>query len=79
MAKKKVNIYEAKTQLSKLADSAAAGNEIVIARGGRPVARMVALEEPLEPRKPGRLKGRIWISDHFDDPLPDDLFGGGDL
>ena len=73
-----VNIYEAKTQLSKLVDRAAGGEEIIIARAGRPVARLVPLEEARPPRKPGLLRGRIWISPHFDDPLPDDLFYGDD-
>ena len=73
-----VNIYEAKTQLSKLVDRAAGGEEIIIARAGRPVARLVPLEEARPPRKPGLLRGRIWISPDFDDPLPDELFYGDD-
>jgi prevent-host-death family protein len=73
----KINIYDAKTQLSKLVDRAADGEEIIIARAGRPVARLVALERKLPARKPGRLRGRIRISADFDDPLPDDLFNDG--
>jgi prevent-host-death family protein len=66
-----VNIYEAKTRLSQLVDLAAGGEEVIIARAGRPVARLVALRQPVVKRKPGRLRGRVWISDHFDDPLPE--------
>ncbi|MDE2583612.1 MAG: type II toxin-antitoxin system prevent-host-death family antitoxin [Rhodospirillales bacterium] len=51
-----VNIYDAKTQLSRLVDRAAAGEEIVIARAGRPLARLVALDGPA-PREPGLLRG----------------------
>lgn len=75
----KVNIYEAKTRLSQLVDRAAAGEEIIIARGGRPAARLVPLEQASARRKPGRLRGRVRWTKNFDDPLPPDLFeGGGD-
>ncbi len=70
---RKVNIYEAKTRLSQLVEAAAAGEEIVIARAGKPVARLVALRESSEPRKPGCLAGRFHVSEDFDAPLPDDL------
>ena len=69
---KPFNIYEAKTHLSKLVDRAAAGETIVIAKAGRPVARLVPLEAPVR-RVPGNLKGRIWIAPDFDAPLPDDI------
>ncbi len=62
-----VNIHEAKTHLSRLVARAAAGEEIVIARAGEPMARLVAYEERREPRVPGRLKGKIWIADDFDE------------
>lgn len=62
-----VNIHEAKTHLSRLLARAAAGEEIVIAKAGRPMARLVAYEERREPRQPGRLKGKIWIAEDFDD------------
>jgi len=61
-----LNLYEAKTQLSKLVDRAAAGEEIVIAKAGKPMARLVPLE-PRRPRKSGFLKGQIWIADDFDE------------
>ena len=64
-----LNLYEAKTRLSSLVDQAAAGEEIIIAKNGKPMAKLVAIRNrPL--RKPGRLKGKIWISDDFDAPLP---------
>ena len=69
---KPINIYEAKTHLSKLVDRAAAGESIIIAKAGRPVARLVPLETPVR-RVPGNLKGRIWIAPDFDAPLPDDI------
>ena len=70
---KPVNIYEAKTHLSKLVDRAAAGENIIIAKAGRPVARLVPLEKKPPLRVPGRLKGKIWIAPDFDAPLPDDI------
>lgn len=63
-----LNLYEAKTQLSSLVDEAAAGKEIIIAKNGKPMAKLVPFQAPVK-RKPGRLKGRIWISDDFDAPL----------
>lgn len=74
-----VNIYEAKTQLSRLVDQAAAGEEVVIARGGKPVARLARLAEPQRTVRFGALKGRIRIADDFDAPLPEEVvaaFGG---
>ena len=68
-----INIHDAKTQLSRLVERASAGEEIIIARAGKPVARLVPLEKSGKPRKPGLLKGKIWISKDFDAPLPDDL------
>ena len=73
---KPINIYEAKTRLSKLVDRAAKGEDIVIARAGRPVARLVAWRPPAATRKPGRLRGRIRVRRDFDTPLPADLFDG---
>jgi len=62
-----VNIHQAKTQLSRLVEQAAAGEEIIIGKAGRPVARLVAYSEHKEPREPGGLKGRIWIGEDFDE------------
>ena len=68
-----INLYEAKTNLSSLVDRAANGEEIVIAKAGRPMARLVPLERRTAPRPLGLLAGQVWVGDDFDDPLPDDL------
>jgi prevent-host-death family protein len=65
------NVHEAKTHLSRLLDRVAQGEEIVIAKSGKPVARLVRLNT--EPRRPGRLKGRIHIAPDFDEPLPEEI------
>ena len=65
-----LNLYEAKTQLSALVDAAAAGDEIIIAKNGQPMAKLVAFRGKAK-RKPGRLKGKIWIADDFDAPMTD--------
>jgi prevent-host-death family protein len=68
-----VNVYEAKTHLSQLLDRAAAGEEIIIARAGRPVARLVALREASSRRRaPGAWRGKVRIADDFDE-LPADV------
>jgi prevent-host-death family protein len=66
-----VSLYEAKTQLSRLVDRAAAGEEIVIAKSGRPRARLVPLEASRALRVPGRGKGKWRVGRDFDAPLPD--------
>jgi prevent-host-death family protein len=68
-----VNIYEAKTQLSQLVDRAAAGEEIVIGRHGKPVARLTRLAEPPRTLRFGLLKGRAKMAPDFDAALPDDV------
>jgi prevent-host-death family protein len=68
-----INVYAAKTNLSQLLDRAAAGEEIVITRNGRPVAKLVSMTPARKPRKLGTLKGRIRIGKAFDAPLPDDV------
>jgi prevent-host-death family protein len=69
-----VNIHEAKTHLSRYVEQAAAGEEIIIAKAGKPVARLVPLEtQALPPRKLGLLAGKLKVADDFDDPLPDEL------
>jgi prevent-host-death family protein len=69
---KQVNLHVAKTHLSRLVDEAASGREIVIAKAGKPMVRLVAV--PSHPRSGfGDLKGRIRIAADFDAPLPDDL------
>ena len=68
-----VNIHTAKTHLSRLVDEVAAGEEIVIAKAGKPVARLMPYAPQREPRQPGLMKGKIWIADDFDDPLPEEI------
>jgi len=68
-----VNIHEAKTNFSKLIDAVGKGEEIVIAKAGKPAARLVPMRTQKVVRKPGALKGKIRIADDFDAPLPDDL------
>jgi prevent-host-death family protein len=67
-----VNVYAAKTHLSRLIDQVNAGEEVVITRHGRPVARLVPAQTA-KPRKLGLLKGKVWMSDDFDAPLPDEV------
>jgi prevent-host-death family protein len=68
-----INIHDAKTHLSRLVDRAAAGDDIVIARAGKPIARLTKIEAPDDagPRKPGMFAD-IKISDSFFDPLSED-------
>lgn len=73
MSNTSVNIYEAKTQLSRLVDQAASGEEVIIARGGKPVARLSRLTEPVRKVRFGVLKGRVRVSADFDAPLPEDV------
>jgi prevent-host-death family protein len=74
---KAVNIHEAKTHLSRLVERVEAGEEITIARAGRPVARLVPIRRASEPRPLGLWKGKVVIAPDFDDPLPefDEAFG----
>ena len=65
-----INIHEAKTHLSRLVEKAAKGEEIVIAKAGKPKAKLVPLTKPGGgKRRSGRLKGKIWIADDFDAPM----------
>jgi prevent-host-death family protein len=66
-----VNIHEAKTHLSRLVARVEAGEEIVLARGGRPVARLVPLGARVRPRTPGLWRGRVKIAADFDAPIPE--------
>jgi prevent-host-death family protein len=68
-----VNVHEAKTQFSKLLQRVMCGEEVVIARAGQPVARLVPYAAPTAARVPGRYAGRIQIAADFDAPLPGDL------
>jgi prevent-host-death family protein len=68
-----VNIFEAKTQLSKLIGKAESGEDVIIARAGKPVARLTRLEPPKPKIRFGLLKGKIHVADDFDEYLPEDF------
>ena len=68
-----VNVHEAKTQLSSLLVRAQSGEEIIISKAGKPIAKLVPVKVNAEPRKPGFWKGKVKIAKSFDDPLPDDI------
>jgi len=68
-----VNVHAAKSQLSRLLDAVAAGEEVIIAKAGEPVARLIPFKERKEPRRLGTLAGQLRVPDDFDDPLPDDV------
>jgi prevent-host-death family protein len=61
-----VNMHEAKSQLSALVQAVLDGEDVVIAKAGRPVVRLVQFQEVQAPREPGRLKGQIRMADDFD-------------
>jgi antitoxin (DNA-binding transcriptional repressor) of toxin-antitoxin stability system len=66
------NISEAKAELSALIEAVQKGNEIIIAKAGKPVARLIAFRGPAQPRTPGSMAGEIWIAPDFD-ALPEDM------
>jgi len=68
-----INIHEAKTHLSRLLVRVGNGEEIIIARAGKPVARLVPVIDRLEKRKPGSAEGKVFIGEDFDDPLPESI------
>lgn len=67
-----VNIYEAKTRLSQLLDQATEGEDVIIARNGTPIARLVPIQRPPARREPGALRGKIWMAPDFDE-TPEEL------
>lgn len=69
----KVNIHEAKTHLSRLLKRVIAGEEVIIAKNGQPVAKLVPFRKPGKERQLGTERGKIRISPDFDDPLPDEI------
>lgn len=74
-----VNMHEAKTHLSRLVERVEAGEEVIISRAGKPVARVVPIRPSGPGREPGSLRGRIHVSADFDAPLPAEIaaaFGG---
>lgn len=68
-----INIHEAKTNLSRLVEEVAAGGEIIIAKAGKPMARLVPLRVMPKRRQLGVFQGQLNIPDNFDAPLPDDI------
>ena len=71
-----VNIHQAKTNFSKLIDAVQHGEEIIIAKAGKPAAKLVPITEIKHKRKPGALKDKIKITKDFNAPLPDDILDG---
>jgi prevent-host-death family protein len=72
-----VNVHEAKTHLSKLLERVAMGEEVIIAKAGRPVAKLVPVERRIKRRTLGSAEGEFVVPDDFNDPLPkeiEDLF-----
>ena len=70
------NIHEAKSQLSKLIESALAGEEIVIAKAGKPLVKLIPYQKDRQPRIPGGWEGKVIMSNNFDDELPADILQG---
>ncbi len=64
------NIHEAKSQLSKLIESALAGEEIIIAKAGKPLVKLIPYQENKQPRTPGGWEGQVIMEEDFDDELP---------
>ena len=71
-----VNIYDAKTRLSQLVDKAAAGEDVVVSRNGKPLVRITRLEAPKRRIRFGVLKGKLTVPADFDAPLPDEILAG---
>jgi prevent-host-death family protein len=67
-----VNIHEAKTHLSRLVDEVAAGAEIIIAKAGKPMARLTSIATPVRKKNLGLLKGKVKVPDDFNAPLDDE-------
>lgn len=66
------NISQAKAELSALIEAVQRGNEVILAKAGKPVARLIAYRGPARPRTPGSMTGQIWIAPDFD-TLPEDM------
>ncbi|MHB1157339.1 MAG: type II toxin-antitoxin system Phd/YefM family antitoxin [Phycisphaerales bacterium] len=67
------NIHDAKTHFSRLVDRAIRGEEVIIAKAGKPVAKLVKWRSPRKMRRGGQWRGQVWISEDFDGPLPPDI------
>jgi prevent-host-death family protein len=73
---KVVNIHQAKSTLSQLLESAIAGEEVIISKAGKPLARLIPYQSEKKPRIPGYWNGRVKMADDFDDPLPPEILAG---
>jgi prevent-host-death family protein len=73
---KVVNIHQAKTTLSQLLESALAGEEVIISKAGKPLARLIPYQTEKKPRTPGYWKGKVKMADDFDAPLPPEILAG---
>jgi prevent-host-death family protein len=71
----KVNVHDAKTHFSRLLSRVESGEEIIIAKAGKPVARLVPVEDKVIKRRPGSAKGLIVMKNSFFEPLPEDILG----
>ena len=71
-----ISIHEAKSHLSRIVDEVAAGAEVIIAKAGRPLAKLSPLSTPVKKKKLGLLKGKVKVPDDFNEPLPDDIAAG---
>ena len=68
-----INIHQAKTQFSRLVERVAGGEEIIIAKSGKPVARLIPYAPKRAVRRPGAMRGKIRIKKNFDEPLPKEI------
>ena len=68
-----INIHQAKTQFSRLVERVAGGEEIIIAKSGKPVARLIPYAPKRAVRRPGAMRGKIRIKNNFDEPLPKEI------
>jgi prevent-host-death family protein len=73
-----VTIHTAKTHLSKLIERAVAGEDVIIARGNKPVARLVPLEDKEPKRQFGAMRGKVWVGPEFFEPLPEEALDAWD-
>ncbi|MCH7941936.1 MAG: type II toxin-antitoxin system Phd/YefM family antitoxin, partial [Proteobacteria bacterium] len=70
-----VNMHEAKTHFSKLIERVRRGEEIIVAKAGKPVAKLLPIAQGAQVRVPGSARGKITMADDFEAPLPDDILG----
>ena len=78
MITKTATVDEAQTHLPELLTLALEGNEVIIAENGKPLVRLVPISPPKKKRVAGLNRGQIWVSEDFDDPLPDEFWTGSE-